>query len=85
MSPQGKLVWFIQWLATLLGMGGALRRVAYAPTLADQLKAWDDAWFVSLMRAGPGWLVVAIVRFLSLIFCNRVVLWCGKLLATSSC
>jgi uncharacterized membrane protein YuzA (DUF378 family) len=41
---QGQVVWLFQILMRLVGLGGVVTRVATAPTLEDQRKAWEAAW-----------------------------------------
>lgn len=41
---QGQVVWLFQILMRLIGLGGAVTRVATAPTLEHQRKAWEATW-----------------------------------------
>ena len=74
---QGQVVWAMQIILRLLGMGGNMRRLAYAKTLDDQRAAWESAWFIRFLRGAPTLLVRVFIKLLSLIFFNRVVLWCA--------
>lgn len=65
----------VQIILKLLGMGGSMRRVAYAKSLEEQKVAWEGAWFIRFLRHGPALLVNCFVKLLSLIFFNRIVLW----------
>ncbi len=76
LAPQGQVVWMFQIIMRCLGLGGAVLRVATAPTLEDQRAAWEAAWPVRLLRSGPAWLVNALISLVSLLFFNRFVLWC---------
>ena len=65
----------MQIILRVLGMGGNMRRLVYAPTMKEQVAAWESAWFIRFLRNGPALLVTAFIKLLSLIFFNRVVLW----------
>ena len=74
-AVQGQVIWFVQQLVWWMGMGANMQHLAYAPTLKEQQEAWESAWFIRFLRAGPAWLVEMFTRILALIFFNRVVLW----------
>ena len=65
----------LQTIATFLGMGHSLKRLACAQTLEEQQEVWNSNWFVRFCKQGNSWLVDMAVRFLALIFLNRFVLW----------
>ena len=67
----------MQIILRLLGMGGNMRRLAYAQTLEEQRAAWESAWFIRFLRGAPALLVRVFIKLLSLIFFNRIVLWCA--------
>ncbi len=72
---QGKVVYYMQLLSKLLGMGGAMERLANAPTLAQQRAAWDSAWFVRFCSSAPNWIVDVSTRAIALLCFNRFVMW----------
>lgn len=72
---QGKAVFVLQCLASWLGMGGAMRKLAHAQTLQEQQQVWNHTWFVKFCKTGPSWIVDIIIRFLAVLFLNRFVLW----------
>ncbi len=72
----------MQIILRLMGMGGNMRRLAYAKSLEDQRAAWESAWFIRFLKGAPTLLVRVFIKLLSLIFFNRVVLWCGPSLLT---
>ena len=72
---QGKVVYYVQLFANLLGLGGSLNRVANAPTLAQQRSAWDAIWIVKFCLQSPTWLVDFITRFFAILCFNRFVMW----------
>ena len=72
---QGNVIWMMQTIATFLGMGHSLKRLAYAQTLEEQQAVWNGNWFIRFCKQGPCWLVDFIVKFLALLFLNRFVLW----------
>lgn len=72
---QGGVVWMLQTMATFLGMGHSLKRLAYAQSLEEQQAVWNSNWFVRFCKQGNAWLVDVAVRFLAIIFLNRFVLW----------
>lgn len=78
MPRQGQVIWVVQIILQLMGMGASMRRVAYAKTLEEQRAAWESAWFIRFLRTGPAMLVSCFIKLLSLIFFNRVVLWCVR-------
>ena len=65
----------LQTIATFLGMGHSLKRLAYAHTLEEQRAVWNSNWFIHFCKQGNAWLVDLFVRILALIFLNRFVLW----------
>ncbi len=67
----------MQIILRLMGMGSNMRRLAYAQTLEEQRAAWQSAWFIRFLHGAPTLLVRAFIKLLSLIFFNRVVLWCA--------
>ena len=67
----------MQIILRLLGMGGNMRRLAYAQSLEEQRAAWESAWFIRFLRGAPTLLVRIFIKLLSLIFFNRIVLWCA--------
>ncbi len=72
---QGGVIWMLQTIATFLGMGHSLKRLAYAQTLGEQQAVWNGNWFVHFCKQGNAWLVDVFVRILAVIFLNRFVLW----------
>lgn len=72
---QGKVVYYVQLIVKLLGMGGAMDRLANASSLAQQRAAWDSAWFVRFCSQSPAWLVDGATRILALLAFNRFVMW----------
>lgn len=72
---QGKVVYYVQFFAKLLGLGGALEKLANAPTLAQQRAAWDDIYIVKFCLQSPVWLVDFITRFFAILCFNRFVMW----------
>lgn len=72
---QGKVVYYMQLLSKLFGMGGAMERLANAPTLAQQRAAWDSAWFVRFCSSAPSWIVDAATRVIAILCFNRFVMW----------
>ena len=72
---QGGVIWMLQTIATFLGMGHSLKRLAYAQTLEEQQAVWNGNWFVHFCKQGNAWLVDIFVRILAVIFLNRFVLW----------
>lgn len=72
---QGGVIWMLQTIATFLGMGHSLKRLAYAQTLEEQQAVWNSNWFVHFCKQGNAWLVDIFVRILAVIFLNRFVLW----------
>ena len=68
----------LQTIATFLGMGHSLKRLAYAQTLEEQQAVWNGNWFVHFCKQGNAWLVDVFVRILAIIFLNRFVLWCAR-------
>jgi hypothetical protein len=72
---QGKVVYYVQFLVKLLGMGEAMDRLANAPSLTQQRAAWDSAWFVRFCSQSPAWIVDGATRILSLLAFNRFVMW----------
>ncbi len=72
---QGGVIWMLQTIATFLGMGHSLKRLAYAQTLEEQQAVWNGNWFVHFCKQGNTWLVDVFVRILAVIFLNRFVLW----------
>ncbi|GAX75478.1 hypothetical protein CEUSTIGMA_g2921.t1 [Chlamydomonas eustigma] len=73
----GKLCWVLQCLFTFLGLGKALKRIVNAPTLEEQKRLWNANFLVNFIKHGPAILVWLFCKFISLVFCNRVVLWFG--------
>jgi betaine lipid synthase len=73
----GKAVFILQCIASWLGMGGDMRKLAHAQTLEEQRQVWNNSWFVWFCKQGPVWLVDVIIRFLAVLFLNRFVLWFG--------
>ena len=73
----GKLCWVLQCLFTFLGFGKALKRLVNAPTLEEQKRLWNSNYIVHFIKHGPSLLVWIFCKMISLIFCNRVVLWFG--------
>ncbi|DBB17356.1 hypothetical protein WJX82_002206 [Trebouxia sp. C0006] len=73
----GGVIWMLQTIATFLGMGHSLKRLAYAQTLEEQQAVWNSNWFVHFCKQGNAWLVDIFVRILAVIFLNRFVLWFG--------
>ncbi|CAL5226880.1 g9753 [Coccomyxa viridis] len=73
----GKVVYYVQVFAKLLGLGGALEKIANAPTLAQQRAAWDDVYIVKFCLQSPVWLVDFITRFFAILCFNRFVMWFG--------
>lgn len=65
----------LQTIATFVGMGHSLKRLAYAQTLEEQQQVWNSNWLVRFCKQGNSWLVKMGVQFLALIFLNRFVLW----------
>ena len=72
---QGQVIWVVQMILKVMGMGGSMQRVAYAKNMAEQKAAWEGAWFIRFLRHGPVLLVNCFIKLLSLIFFNRIVLW----------
>ena len=70
-------MYWMQTLAQLLGMGGAMRALGEAPTLAAQRAAWDGAWFVRFCHQAPAWLVDFVTRCIAILCFNRFVMWCA--------
>jgi hypothetical protein len=75
LRAQGKVVYYVQLFAKLLGLGSALERTANAPTLAQQRAAWDDIYIVKFCLQFPAWLVDFITRFFAILCFNRFVMW----------
>ncbi|EIE24752.1 diacylglyceryl-N,N,N-trimethylhomoserine synthesis protein [Coccomyxa subellipsoidea C-169] len=73
----GQVVYYMQLLSKLFGMGGAMERLANAPTLAQQRAAWDSAWFVRFCSNAPAWIVDVSTRLIALLCFNRFVMWFG--------
>jgi betaine lipid synthase len=73
----GKLCWVLQTLAMCIGLHYRMKRLANAPTLADQRKQWDNLALVYFIKHGPRLLVWLFSKLLALLLFNRVVLWFG--------
>ena len=73
----GKLCWVLQCLFAFVGLGKTLNKLANAPTLEEQQRIWDKNLIVHFVKHGPSALVWLFCKFISLVFCNRVVLWFG--------
>lgn len=73
----GKLCWVLQCMFAIVGLGKSLKRLCNAPTLAEQQKIWDSNFIVRFIKHGPQLLVWMFCKFVSLVFCNRLVLWFG--------
>ena len=54
-----------------------MRRLANAPTLAEQQRLWDSFAIVYFIKQGPQLLVWAFSKLCALLFFNRAVLWFG--------
>ena len=70
-------MYWMQTAAKALGMGGAMQRLAAAPTLATQREAWGGAWFVRFCHQAPAWLVDFATRVIAILCFNRFVMWCA--------
>ena len=75
MYLQGKLCWILQCLFAFVGLGKTIRQFANAPTLEEQRRIWDSNFIVHFIKHGPAMLVWLFCKFVSLVLCNRVVLW----------
>ncbi len=75
MLAQGKLCWVLQCVFAFLGLGKTVQRIANAPTLEEQQRLWDNNLLVHFVKHGPAALVWLFCKFVSIVFCNRVVLW----------
>lgn len=73
----GKLCWVLQCLMVLLGFGKTVRRLANAPTLAEQQRIYDESIIVRFIKHGPKLLVWFFCKVVSFLMFNRVVLWFG--------
>jgi betaine lipid synthase len=67
----------LQWLAVLCGMGKKVRQLANASSLEEQRQVWNSIMLVRFIKKGPALLVWLVCKLLSLLLCNRLVLWFG--------
>ncbi len=75
--PQGKLCWVLQCIFAFLGLSKAVKKIVNAPTLEEQKRLWNANVVVNFVKNGPSMLVWIFCKFISLLFCNRIVLWFG--------
>ena len=73
----GKVVWVMQLLAKVMGLGGTVKALVAAPTLEDQRRIWNNLWVVKVLRTCPAPLLSVISDAAALLFFNRVTLWFG--------
>lgn len=59
------------------GLHFAMRRLANAPSLAEQRRQWDSLALVAFVKRGPRLLVWLFSKLLALLLFNRIVLWFG--------
>lgn len=73
----GKVVWVMQTLAKLAGLGGTVNAILGAPTLEEQRRLWNSTWVVRLLSWAPAPLLSLISDAIAVIFFNRITLWFG--------
>ena len=58
-------------------MGKKVRQLANASSLEEQRQVWNSIMLVRFIKKGPALLVWLVCKLLSLLLCNRLVLWFG--------
>ena len=73
----GAIFRFVRAAAGPLGLNDWLSACATAPTLADQIAAWDAGWPVAFAKRAPAALVSTASAVVTSLLLNRFTLWFG--------
>ena len=72
-GAMGKVIWWVGFMMSALGMRPWVQKVVTAPTIEAQRAAVDSSWFVAALKMVP----FMILRVINRIVLNPAVLWWG--------